>query len=211
MADEIIDYYDASMKWLGKASRNKVHQEGLWHKTFQCWVVSFVGDRRELLFQKRHSSKDTFPGMLDKSAAGHLLAGETMEDAVRELQEEIGICVKLEQLTAVGIVPLENISKEWQDREFCHVYVLEHHQPLEHYQVQLEEVSGLFRVELKGYVELVRGLRPSVHAKGLEWDKAGIKHPVTMEASIAHFTPQSEEYYELLFECMRSQGWLHNI
>ncbi|WNQ12825.1 NUDIX domain-containing protein [Paenibacillus aurantius] len=43
-----------------------------------------------LLLQRRHPGKDTYPGLFDITAAGHLEAGENVSDGIRELKEELG-------------------------------------------------------------------------------------------------------------------------
>ncbi|MBN1308375.1 MAG: NUDIX domain-containing protein [Chitinispirillaceae bacterium] len=51
--------------------------------------------RGALLLQKRSPFKETFPGLWDISAAGHISAGDSSrETAVRELREELGISLK---------------------------------------------------------------------------------------------------------------------
>ena len=54
--------------------------------------VRKVEGRWQVLLQKRSENKDSFPGLLDISSAGHLDPGETYESgAWRELSEELGI------------------------------------------------------------------------------------------------------------------------
>ena len=77
-----------------------------------------------LLFQLRHKDKDTYPGLLDVSCAGHLQSGETVEDGVRELEEELGITVPFHELIPCGMVAEENIiSEHVVDREFNHIFI----------------------------------------------------------------------------------------
>ena len=39
MTEELIDIYDENMHPLGTAPIMQAHQEGLWHKSFHCWIV----------------------------------------------------------------------------------------------------------------------------------------------------------------------------
>lgn len=39
MADELIDIFDENMNLLGTALKSQAHREGLWHKTFHCWLA----------------------------------------------------------------------------------------------------------------------------------------------------------------------------
>lgn len=48
--------------------------------------------REEVLMQRRAETKIAFPGCWDISAAGHVAAGETVEEtALREVHEELGV------------------------------------------------------------------------------------------------------------------------
>ncbi|MDF2939105.1 MAG: hypothetical protein K0Q90_4478, partial [Paenibacillaceae bacterium] len=96
--DENFDIFDEHMNHIGTASRQEAHAQGLWHRTFHCWVLRKGSAGWEILLQLRHKDKDTFPGLLDVSSAGHLLAGELVEDGVRELEEELGIGVPYPEL-----------------------------------------------------------------------------------------------------------------
>lgn len=77
--------------------RAAVHKDQDWHCSAHVWLVDPV--RRLVLVQKRSEHKDTFPGMWDISAAGHIEAAGTSsssssspkDTAVRELAEELGI------------------------------------------------------------------------------------------------------------------------
>ena len=92
MADEIIDIYDCNMNHLGTAPRSQAHKEGLWHKAFHCWIVKRASDgNHRVLLQLRSKNKDSHPSLLDISAAGHLQAGETPKDGIREIEEELGL------------------------------------------------------------------------------------------------------------------------
>jgi len=65
---------DKNNKPIGKATRQTVHQKGLFHRCAHVWAYNCRG---EILLQKRSDEKDTFPGLWDLSAAGHVSYGDS--------------------------------------------------------------------------------------------------------------------------------------
>lgn len=200
---EMFDIFDEQMVRIGTDSRNNAHAKGLWHQTFHCWVVNpAVGKGGSLLFQLRHMSKDTFPGRLDTSCAGHLQAGETVEDGVREMQEELGLAVPFEDLIYCGMTAEESRPAHGLiDREFSHVFLYTCDQELEKYRFQREEISGLFFVNIPEFRQLVSGETDALTIEGIVADEES-QH-VSWEQRLVRledFTPNSEEYYRLLFK-----------
>ena len=89
--NELFDVVDADDRVIGRAPRGEVHARGLLHRAVHVLVFNA---RREVFLQKRSMKKDRQPGRWDSSASGHLDSGETYDAcAVRELREEIGLCV----------------------------------------------------------------------------------------------------------------------
>ena len=100
--DELIDYYDDDGHRLGVAARRAVHRAGDWHRTLHLWLAS-QEERGSLLYQLRANGAANWPGLLDASVAGHLLAGETDAEAMREAREEIGIVVPPDRTVLLGV------------------------------------------------------------------------------------------------------------
>ncbi|WP_248925667.1 NUDIX hydrolase [Paenibacillus hamazuiensis] len=199
--DELLDIYDAQLNHVGIAPRGEAHAKGLWHRTFHCWIVSGSGADRELLFQLRHHEKDTFPGLLDISSAGHLLAGEEAADGARELEEELGLAVPFEQLHDCGIVAEENFLQNGLiDREFFHVFMYRFDGPLHIYRVQQDEVAGLFRVNLQSFRELLHGRTDRVMANGAVLTPEGTLLGESRSVTMADFVPHSTHYYERVLQ-----------
>lgn len=200
--NEMLDIFDEQMVKIGTASRQETHARGLWHQTFQCWIVSqSAKEGWNLLFQLRHRDKDTFPNLLDISCAGHLLAGETVEDGVRELEEELGLSVSFDDLLYCGIVAQETTySADMADREFNHVFLYDSDKPLNKYRFQRSEISGLFLVDSMEYKQLLLGEKEWVPSEGIiVTDSEDDPVPVKRNLCRQDFTPNSHEYYELLF------------
>ncbi|WP_223067060.1 NUDIX hydrolase [Paenibacillus caui] len=202
-SDEMLDVFNEQMVKTGTASRRQVHAEGLWHQTFQCWVVNMQEPGNPgLVFQLRAEDKDTFPGKLDISCAGHLLAGETPADGIRELEEELGITSEAGELIYCGMVAQESlISEQLTDREFNHVFLLESRVPLKEYPFQRSEISGLFLIGLQEYKALLNGEQEEIQTReGVLLNRVkGTCGSMNKRVTLADFTPNSEAYYRLLF------------
>jgi 8-oxo-dGTP pyrophosphatase MutT (NUDIX family) len=114
--DELLDVVDEHGRHLGVKRRDAVHRDGDWHLAFHLWVVSAEG----VLLQRRARTKASWPGRLDATAAGHLLAGETIADGLREAEEELGVRYAFGDLTGLGVHRVD----EGTNREQQHVFAV---------------------------------------------------------------------------------------
>lgn len=207
-SDERFDIFDGQMVRIGTAARHEVHAKGLWHQTFHCWVLRRgAGGKWHVLLQLRHKDKDTHPGMLDISSAGHLLTGEDAADGVRELAEELGLKASIDELQFIGIIPQDGWAENGViDREFCHVFLHECDQPLADYRLQVSEVSGLYQVEVNAYMELVTGNRAAADAEGILYDEQSQRCiPSIREIRQEDLSPNTGDYYETLFAAIKKK------
>lgn len=157
--DELLDVYDEWGAHLGVERRDVVHRDGLWHRGFHLWVVS--GD--EVLLQRRAAGKQTHPGMLDATAAGHVGAGETIVDGGRrEVLEELGVEYPETRLVPLGVrATTDRVGPGGRlvNREFQHVYVVADPRPLEGWTaLDHEELDGLVAVRLADFTALTHRL-----------------------------------------------------
>lgn len=123
---ETFDLLERDGAWRGvRKAREAVHRDGDWHAALHLWLIDEAG---RVLFQRRAHSKDLAPGKVDIGVAGHLSAGETWREALREAQEEVGLWVAPE-----CVVPLLTLRSERsyadgrRDFEFQQVFVLRVH------------------------------------------------------------------------------------
>lgn len=202
MKAELFDIFDEAMNPIGQATRSEAHAKGLWHQTFHCWLTRREGEQRFVRFQLRQTTKDTNPSCYDITAAGHLSAGETVAQAVRELEEELGVAVPFEQL-----VPLLRWQEEdegeangvpYIDREFSHVFGLVWNAPIEEMRLQADEVAGLYEAELTSMIALFEGQLAAVEAFGIVIQESGngivnVASQATVRAS--QFVPRDMAYY----------------
>ena len=157
--DELLEVYDAEGRPTGRAkARGAVHRDGDWHLAFFCWVARPGSQRPEVLLQHRALTKDVWPGRFDASAAGHVRFGESLEEAARELREELGLAVELRQLVPFGRHRQEHHHANGLiDREHHALHLLAPGPPDELYSPSPAEVLGLAWVPAEGLVELAEG------------------------------------------------------
>lgn len=197
--EERLDIYDEDGQYVGTAPRSVAHAEGYWHRTFHCVVLQRDAGVDYVLFQKRHTRKDTNPGKFDTTSAGHLLAGETLEDGIREPQEELGIAVTMDELIPLGVVRHTYLEPGIIDREMSHVFLLINTLPLVAYRPQLDEVSGLVRIRLEDTLALFRGRVDYARATGLEWaEDSGHCREVEYSLRTDDFVDHGGEYIRML-------------
>lgn len=201
--EERLDIYDENGIHLGEAARSVAHAEGYWHRTFHCWIVKRELGENWLLFQKRHPLKDTNPTKFDITAAGHILAGESIADGIREPQEELGIDVTMDELIPLGVIQYSQQTGSIIDQELCHVHLLFCDLPYEAYRPQLDEVTGLVQIRLEEALALFRGQAVEVEASGVEWQvESGMREAVQYKLRVEDFVPH-DSYYVTMLEQIR--------
>ncbi|MEO4055183.1 NUDIX domain-containing protein [Solibacillus sp. CAU 1738] len=167
---EILKIFDENYKQIGTKSRDEVHKQGYWHEVFHCWVLQKKEDEWLIYFQLRSKNKKDYPNQFDITAAGHLLATESVEDGVRELQEEIGLTVAFNDLTSLGVIQYVIDNKYIKDYEFANVFIYELQGSIEDFQLQIEELDGMFYGKLADFMELAKGLRENIQITGYQLD-----------------------------------------
>lgn len=115
--DEVFDVVDADDRVVGQATRSEVHARHLLHRAVH--ILWLRGDGL-LCLQRRSYAKDSCPGLLSTSCAGHLDAGEAYATAARrELAEELGIAARPDELAEVDACP----AHPELGHEFVRVYL----------------------------------------------------------------------------------------
>ena len=125
--------------------RSLVHENGDLHGTSHVWIVR-PGETGsfQLLLQKRSLQKDSYPGCYDISSAGHVPAGSNyLDSAVRELEEELGIKARPEDLKEaflhLGYAEAEFHGKPFKNAEVSMVYLYD--KPVELSDLSLQEAE----------------------------------------------------------------------
>jgi isopentenyldiphosphate isomerase len=193
---EQIDIFNANLEPHGSMDRVQAHLAGEWHRTFHCWVVSAMPSPR-LLFQLRSDEMVNFPGMLDVSAAGHISAGETVAEGVREVREELGVAFDETDLYPLGDrVEVADQTNGQKNREYQSVYLLRLDTDLTDYDPQVEEVAGLMWIELADALRLFSGGVSGAQMTGIKYDRVqGAWLPFEKAVTESDFLPRIQRYY----------------
>jgi hypothetical protein len=165
MDEELLDVFDDRGWHRGVKRRDEVHRDGDWHLAFHLWIVRPDG----VLLQRRARAKASWPGRLDATAAGHLLAGEAVRDGLREAEEELGVVYAFEDLEPLGVHRVD----ERANRELQHVFAIRDARPLHAFSgFDRVEVAGLVLVDHPGFAALAGGSAEPVTAQA--FDGAGV-------------------------------------
>lgn len=157
LKEEMVDVLDEEGNVTGEtASLLEVHEKGLWHQTAHVWIWDGEG---KILLQKRAEGKMICPGFWDVSAAGHIDAGEEVEDgALRETEEELGVKFGKEDLVKLGVSQTDGAipKTEWWDKEWQHIWLAKWEGKMEDLKMEEDEVCELKWASLEEFEEMAQ-------------------------------------------------------
>lgn len=191
---EEIKIFDANLNELGTMERNEAHLKAQWHKTFHCWIID--RKNKKILFQLRSTDKKTFPGCLDVSAAGHIIADEKISDGIREISEELGISIPFKNLYPLGCrVEVCDLADGQNNREYQYVYFAITDGALE-FNPQAEEVAGLLWISIDDALKLFIKETKNCQADGMIFDNQSKRWEKSNQfVTLDDFIPRIQNYY----------------
>lgn len=181
MTEELIDIVTETGEPTGKtALKSEIHSKGHYHNTAHVWYYTKQG---QILLAQRAATKIICPLLWDVSVAGHVDAGETIENAaIRETKEEIGLTVSKNELQKIGVFPcFQSYNNGIIDNEFHHTYIVE--LKVEIYQLTPQE----------GEVESLKLITHSEFEELLNFKKKN------------HFVASNKTYYQIVLKHILDQ------
>lgn len=128
--DEILDIFNDKLEIIGQDTRQNVHKKGLLHQVVHCWAIEDSKEGRFVYMQQRAEFKD-FPLLFDITVGGHIDSGEVIQDAmIREIKEEIGLNLKIEDLHYEGTQVRDTSSGDFLDKEICRIFTYTSNKPI---------------------------------------------------------------------------------
>jgi len=161
--DELIDIVTQDGQPTGKtALKSEVHSKGYYHNTAHVWFYTSDG---KILLAQRAATKTICPLLWDVSVAGHVDAGETVEQAaLREVLEEIGVEIKESSLYKVGIFScFQAYYNGIVDNEFHYTFIAEFKVNIDEVVFNTEEVEAIKLVSISEFQDLLEGSHNNGH------------------------------------------------
>ncbi|WP_339172766.1 NUDIX domain-containing protein [Solibacillus sp. FSL R5-0691] len=191
--NEYLKVFDQYYKQTGIEQRDFIHANGYWHEVFHCWIIEKTDCEWRIYLQLRSKNKKDYPNQFDITAAGHLLASETVEDGVRELEEEVGINVRFSQLISLGVIPYSIDNEKIKDYEFANVFIYELRGGIEQFTLQREELDGIYSVDLNQFILLATNKIKKIEVSGYKYVNEK-RHYETKQIGLEQMSTLPESY-----------------
>lgn len=198
--DELFEIYDADGQPTGRVKpRGQVHRDGDWHRSIHIWIWRIDAGLPSVIFQRRSLTKDTWPGAIDVAVGGHIRAGETLAETVREAEEEIGLKLTLPELTPLGRRFQLYADDAFIDAEINDVFAYRCDQPLACYQLKPDEVASLVSIPLEAGLRLFDN--PATE-RITATEQAPDRPPAQIELRFEDFTYTGDDYPQLALQAI---------
>lgn len=161
--DEYIDIVTKEGIPTGKSAlKSEIHTKGFYHNTAHIWFYTIKG---EILLAQRAATKLICPLLWDVSVAGHVDAGESIEQAaIRETKEEIGLVITQSQLHKIGVSEcFQSYDSRIIDNEFHHTFILKLETNINNLLLDANEVENIKLVSLEEFQNLINTIGSDNH------------------------------------------------
>ena len=149
--DEIVEILTEDGKETYKRINKTIaHKEGICHG---IGAIALIDKDAKLLIQKRSANKKNEPNKWDLSGTGHIDIDETPEQAaVRELFEETGIKVEIEEIKLIDTyLNKVKLDKDTFINHYTYLFLVQKDIDINNIQTQESEVSSTIFVNKKKY------------------------------------------------------------
>ncbi|MBU5336658.1 NUDIX hydrolase [Intestinibacter bartlettii] len=164
--EEILDIFNDKLEIIGQDTRTNVHKKGLLHQVVHCWAIEDSKDGRFVYMQQRAEFKD-FPLLFDIAVGGHIDAGEIVEDAMlREIKEEIGLDLKLQDLKYEGTIVRDTSSGDFLDKEICRIFTYTSHKAIK-FNPGIE-VKKMIKIREKEFIDVFLNKKEGLYIINLD-------------------------------------------
>ncbi len=199
---EQIDFFSENYTYLGVTSIDEIHQKGLWHQTVAFWV--FNKKEKVIYLQLRGPKNRVGPNTFDASSGGHLSSGETKEDGLRELKEELALDISKEKCIYFKMFYNQVVLPHYINNEFCHIYFVETDKSLSDFVLQEGEVSNIFALNVEDIDTFLSG-------KEIEVVALSQKRKISLKDMCAFKERIQIGYYASVFNALKSIILTENI
>lgn len=123
--DDILKIYDQDFNNIGRATREKVHTEGLLHQVAHVWMFQRKADGLYILFQQRAKTRELYPGKYDLIQTTHCDPEESYEEAiVHSMDYYLGSSISKQNIVHVGSTRQRIDAGDYHDNALVQVFVI---------------------------------------------------------------------------------------
>jgi len=185
-------------------SRETCHSQGLYHETFQCFLLSELSYSGLIYLAKRSKSKKNSPLTYEATASGHILHDESIASGVRELEEELGIKARYNDLVKVGVIHATDQANNDQGQismvnEFANVFILKFNGKISDIKFDKNEIEGILSLPVSSFLAMLEGELPMTIGEYFNEHTSSIE-----QLSIGHLTPTGKNYWENLSKQLKT-------
>ena len=141
---EIVDKLDNKKEYLNKVSERHEKIEGEYRQSVHTWIMNSKG---EFLIQKRTPNKKNFPNMWSQTGGGVDSGETTLQAAIRECHEELGINIEKDEI--------EFMLTFKRKYDFVDVWLVKHDYDISTLVLQEDEVSDVMWASIDEIRELM--------------------------------------------------------
>ena len=141
---EMVDKLDNKKEYLNKVSERHEKIEGEYRQSVHTWIMNSKG---EFLIQKRTPNKKNFPNMWSQTGGGVDSEETTLQAAIRECHEELGINIEKDEI--------EFMLSFKRKYDFVDVWLVKHDYDISTLVLQEDEVSDVMWASIDEIRELM--------------------------------------------------------
>jgi len=161
---EYIDIYDEEENLLGYCEKELAHKLGYWHRVFGCLAYNSKTKKVFMQIKNPNHNKVHKKELLEITAGGHLISGETVENGTREFKEETGFDINYKDLTFVEYRKCNKIiNKNYKIREFQYYYIIDLDKQITDFiEYDRNEVIGFVELKITDLIKLLNGKKREI-------------------------------------------------
>ena len=140
------------------------------------------------------------PSLIDISSAGHLAAGETAHDGIKNIEQELGLKVDFGKLVKLFTANHVFQKNNYINHEFNPTYLLEDSTPLTEYKLNPDWVDGVFIADVEDVLNLFKHKVDKIYVSGLRLNEQRNYAPHAGNIARYEFVPHTDQYFVRVME-----------
>lgn len=142
---EMVDVYNERHEKLGYEKGRKDLDKGEYRLSCFVWIIN---DKNEILIQQRVATAKKYPNMWETVSGGAKAGEDSIQGSLTEVQEELGISLKKEQLKYIGCFTRFN--------DFVEVFIANINIDINDINMQEDEVQNVKWISIDEYSNMIQ-------------------------------------------------------